>query len=223
MIVDGRVSVNGAAVTELGTRIRPDTDVVDVDGARIRLPPTRWVMFHKPAGVLTTERDPHGGRTIYDVLPPEFRGLRYVGRLDRDTQGLLLLTNDGDLAAALLHPRNAVQREYEVVVRGHPDRETMVRLTSGIDLEDGPARAMVAEIMDVARGDATVRIVLTEGRKREVRRMMERVGHPVLELRRSRFGPVRLGTLMPRSWRELEEGEISALADSVRRDESNQS
>jgi 23S rRNA pseudouridine2605 synthase len=221
MIVGGHVSVNGTAVTELGTRIRPGVDVVDVDGVRVELPPIRWVMFHKPTGVLTTERDPRGGRTIYDLLPHEFKGLRYVGRLDRDTEGLLLLTNDGDLAAELLHPRNAVQREYEVVVRGRPDRRIMVSLTSGVDLEDGPARARVAEVLDVTRAHTTVRIVLVEGRKREVRRMMERVGYPVVALRRCRFGPVRLGTVTPGSWRELEEDEVSALTEVVSRDESN--
>jgi pseudouridine synthase len=215
LIVAGRVMVNGALVTELGSRVDPDADVVFVDGALVAPKPTRWVLFYKPVGALTTERDPHGGRTIYDLLPDDFRGLRYVGRLDRETEGLLLLTNDGDLAAELLHPRNAVEREYEAVVKRLPVRDTLDRLVQGVTLEDGLARAKRAELLGERRDEATMRLVLTEGRKREVRRMLEHVGHPVLALKRVRFGPLTLGGVEAGKWRDLGADEIAALVAAV--------
>ena len=207
MMAAGRVSVNGSIVTELGTKVVPGSDEVDVDGVRVGTAKTRWVAFHKPPGVLTTRTDPHGGTTIYDVLPEEMTALRYVGRLDRDAEGLLLLTNDGGVANQLQRPANAVEREYRVEVT----RDTTRTLWGGVELEDGLAKPTHVEIAESGDVTSVVVLVLTEGRKREVRRLMSEVGHPVLKLKRTRFGPVRLGDLQRGAWRDLEPGEASAL------------
>ena len=211
LILAGRVRVNGQLIRELGTRVDPDRDEVTVDGRGVRPQPTRWVLFHKPGGVLTTRDDPHGGRTVYDALPAEDRELAYVGRLDRDTEGLLLLTNDGDVAHALLHPSNQIEREYEAWVVGVPGRQTLTALEGGVELEDGVARARRATVRAQERGGALLELVLTEGKKREVRRMLEAVGHPVRTLRRVRFGPVLLGDLPRGARRALSEPEIANI------------
>lgn len=210
----GRVRVNGVVASEMGTRIVPGRDVVEIDGKRIATPEVRWVAFHKPVGVLTTRRDPHGGTTVYDVLPDDFAGLRYVGRLDRDAHGVIILTNDGEAAHRLLHPSGEIERRYEVEVAGAVGDGTIRELLAGIDLEDGPARAVRAEVLEAGAVVSRVALVLTEGRKREVRRMMSAVGHPVLKLCRTSFGPVELGTLGPGEWRELSEGEREALVSA---------
>ena len=212
MMVSGRVTVNGAVVTELGVRVAPDSDVVTVDGEVVGAAPKRWIAFHKPPGVLTTRSDPHGGETIYDVLPTELRGLRYVGRLDRDAEGLLLLTNDGERSNALARPSEGVEREYWLEVTGRVRRDTLNRLTAGVPLEDGVARAVRARLLNVGDVSSKLTLVLTEGRKREVRRMLSEVGHPVMRLRRERFGSIRLDTLARGAWRELGAREVRGLA-----------
>jgi len=178
----------------------------------------RWIAFHKPAGALTSRGDPHGRTTVYDLLPPELAGLAYVGRLDQDTEGLLLLSNDGAVAHALLHPSSEVERQYEVGVTGVPREDALRRLVTGVMLEDGRARAVKADLTREEPGGAVLEIVLREGRKREVRRLCRTVGHPVRWLRRVRVGPVALGDLPRGSWRELEDGEVRALRLRVRSD-----
>lgn len=210
----GRVRVNGQVVTEMGARVVPGRDVVEVDGERVddTTPATStWVVFHKPAGVLTTRRDPHGGATIYDVLPPDLHRLKYVGRLDRDAAGLLLLTDDGDAAHRLQHPSGGIEREYHVEVAGTVGRQEIVRLLKGVDLGDGPARAKRAHVVEAGPVTSSVVLVLTEGKKREVRRMMSAVDHPVLKLTRVRFGPVELGDLEAGAWRPLRKAERERL------------
>jgi len=207
----GRVRVNGRVVTEMGTRVVPGKDAVELDGTPVTIPEAMWVVFHKPVGVLTTRRDPHGGKTIYEVLPEELGELRYVGRLDRDAEGLLILTNDGEAAHRLQHPSGAIEREYRAEVAGIVDRTELARLVKGIDLEDGPAHARRADLIEAGRVSSTVSLVLTEGRKREVRRMLSAIGHPVLRLKRVRFGRVELGGLEPGAWRPLEPFEIEAI------------
>jgi 23S rRNA pseudouridine2605 synthase len=216
MMVAGRVSVNGEVVMELGLRVDPDADVVAVDGEPIGAAQKRWILFHKPPGVLTTRSDPHGGKTIYDVLSADLQGLRYVGRLDRDAEGLLLLTNDGELANRLAHPSGGVEREYWLEVAGRVSRAAINQLTAGVELEDGLARAARARLIHGSDVSSRLTLVLTEGRKREVRRMLSAVGHPVMRLRRERFGVVSLGDLKRGTWRDLSGDEVRALSVSGR-------
>ena len=211
LMQQGRVRVNGVAVTTLGAQVDPERDVVELDGQRVRIDAPRWIALHKPAGTLTTRRDPHGGRTVYDLLPEEHAALRYVGRLDRDTEGLLLLSNDGELVHRLTHPSSGVEREYHAGVEGFPGADVLSALTLGVELDDGPARALRARRLDDERDGGALALVLAEGRKREVRRLLEAVGHRVRWLRRVRFGPIRLGNLPRAGWRELDESEVEAL------------
>jgi 23S rRNA pseudouridine2605 synthase len=210
LIVDGRVAVNGQPVTILGTRIAA-SDRVSVDGREVRPLATEWIALHKPPGYVSTRHDPQGRRTLYDLLPQELGHLFYVGRLDADSEGLVLLTNDGTLANRLLHPRYQVERVYEADVAGDPSPDALTRLVGGVALEDGEARALRAERL--ARG--RVRLTLTEGRKREVRRMLAAVGYPVRRLVRTRYGPVELGALPPGRWRRLLPHEIPRVSDAA--------
>lgn len=212
LLLGGRVRVNGVRVTELGTRVIPGVDRVSLDGEDVALGgEARWIAFHKPPGVLTTRSDPHGGKTVYDVLPPEVADLKYVGRLDRETEGLILFSNQGNVIHALLHPSRQIEREYRAWVAGTPSPETLRRLQAGVVLGDGPARAERALLVAQEGGRGVVSLVLTEGRKREVRRLMEAVGYPVLRLVRVRFGPLELGGLPRGAWRPLDDDEISLL------------
>lgn len=212
LIVQGRVRVNGERVVELGTRVEPDVDRVEVDGRAVSLAPRRWIALNKPRGVVTTRKDPRGRPTVYSLLPEGWTSLRYVGRLDRDTEGLLILTNDGDAAHRLLHPSSGVEREYRAWVRGAPSERTLARLEAGVELEDGPARAEAVRVLRASEEKgAIVSLVLREGRKREVRRLLEAVGHPVRRLRRVRFGPLRLSDLDAGRWRELSPEEVRSL------------
>ncbi|MBT8488033.1 MAG: rRNA pseudouridine synthase, partial [Gemmatimonadetes bacterium] len=178
----GRVTVNGEVVTELGSRVVPDRDEVAVDGESVRVAAERWIMLHKPSGVLTTRSDPHGGRTVYDLLPEALHGLTYVGRLDLDAEGLLLFTNDGDTAHGIQHPSREVEREYWLEVAGTFSKSAGRALTSGVELDDGVAEAKRVFGVDPGPVTSTLSLVITEGRKREVRRMLSEVGHAVMRL-----------------------------------------
>jgi 23S rRNA pseudouridine2605 synthase len=204
------VTVNGK-VASLGDRIEPGRDRVEVDGGRVPLDPgLRYYALHKPRGVVTTARDPQRRRDVSAFFP---RGPRVfpVGRLDRDTEGLLLLTNDGELANRVMHPRYGVEKEYLAEVEGTPGPRHLARLTRGVSLDDGVARARSARAVAGHRSRAAVRLVMTEGRKREVRRMLEAAGLPVRRLVRVRVGPVRLGRLAPGQVRELDPDEVREL------------
>jgi 23S rRNA pseudouridine2605 synthase len=210
LIAAGRVAVNGRVAT-LGDRVDPAKDDVRVDARRVNVDPGhRYLALHKPAGVTTTMGDPHAQRDLRSLLPVGHRVFP-VGRLDRDTEGLLLLTNDGDLANRLAHPRHGVEKEYLAEVDGSPTRTQIGRLLRGVPLEDGPARALRARSVGRSAGRGAVRLVLVEGRKREVRRMLEAVGLPVRRLIRTRVGPVRLGRLRAGEVRDLEAEEVRAL------------
>lgn len=209
MIMAGRVTINGERVTRMGTRVVPGTDVVMLDGRVVEPAARRWIVLHKPPGVLCTVRDPHGGETVYDLLPPWAAGLRYVGRLDRDTSGLLLMTNEGDLAAALAHPSGGIEREYRARLANRLDGRALKRLKGGVELEDGFARPARVRRIDRGEDEPGVEIVLTEGRKREVRRLLRAVGHPPRSLARTRFGPFRLGGLKPGAWRPARSPELT--------------
>jgi len=210
LIADGRVTVNGV-VAELGRRVDPEQDRVEVDGvpAPVR-PGFVYYLLNKPAGVVTTANDPQGRRTVLDLVPSEPRVFP-VGRLDYETEGLLLVTNDGDLTHGLTHPSRAVPKTYLAEVAGVPGRAALRALRNGVELDDGltaPARARLIQ----ARGDsAALEIVLHEGRNRQVRRMCEAVGYPVRRLVRTRIGPLADRGLRPGHWRSLTTQEVRAL------------
>ena len=210
LIRAGRVTVNGR-VAVLGDRVDPARDVVAVGGHRVSTDPgLRYLALHKPAGVTTTMRDPHASSDLRRFIPPGPRVFP-VGRLDRDTEGLLLLTNDGELANRVAHPRHGVEKEYLAEVDGAPTERHLARLRRGVVLDDGPARALRATAAGRAGRRGAVRLVMGEGRKREVRRMLDAVGLPVRRLIRVRVGPVRLGRLRPGEGRALSADEVRAL------------
>jgi pseudouridine synthase len=210
LIAQGRVEVDGRAAT-LGDKLDPSS-LVKVDGVRINLDPTvRYYALHKPAGVTTTMGDPHAKRDIREFIPAGPRVFP-VGRLDRDTEGLILLTNDGDLAHRIMHPSYGVEREYLAEVSGKPSRTQLSALRAGVDLEDGRARVSSVRVTARDRERVALRVVMTEGRKREVRRLLAAVGLPVKRLVRLRVGPVRLGRLGPGQTRELSPQEIRDLS-----------
>ncbi len=213
LVLEGRVRIDGTVVTELGTKVDPFQDHIEVDGSEVRLPDASWVRFYKPAGALCTAMDTHGRRTIFDLLPREHSTLRYVGRLDLDTEGLLLLTNDGDVANRLQHPRYQVEREYEVSVRGVPSKKDLARLRAGIVLDDGLARPVRVEAGAPVEDCGHITLVMAEGRKREVRRLLYALGYPVVTLTRVRFGPVKLGGLAPGEWEILSPRDVAALRE----------
>ena len=210
LIRAGRVRVNGE-VAELGSRVNPRRDIVDVDGRRIDVVEPVWLAVHKPIGYLSTRSDPGGRSTVYDLVPKEYRGLFHVGRLDLLSEGLILLTNDGATAHRLLHPSFEVERVYRVRVRGRADEETRQALLRGVELEDGMARARTVEIREPKGAVTELRITLVEGRKREVRRMLRALGFPVARLMRQSYGPIRLGHLKPGAWRRLNKAEVARL------------
>ena len=204
----GRVRVNGEP-GQLNTVVGR-SDVVEVDGERVERQPLTYVLLHKPAGVVTTASDPQGRRTVVDLVPAKARVVP-VGRLDADTTGALLLTNDGDLAHRLAHPRYGVPKVYEADVEGSPSDDAIARLRDGIELEDGlTARAEVRRL----RPDR-MELTLHEGRKHQVKRMCEAVGHPVRALRRVRYADLDVDGLEPGEWRELTPGEVAALRAAV--------
>src|SRR5437867_927728 len=215
LIRAGRVSVNGAIVTELGTKADAAKDEVRLDGERLRPPRARVLAFHKPPSVVTTLSDPEGRPTIRSCLPGNFDRVFPVGRLDFHSSGLLLLTNDGELAARLLHPRFRIPRTYRVKVRGHPDAAAIGRLRRGVKLDDGVSGPAEVEVEARLPAKAWLRVTIREGRRREIRRMCEAVGHLVDRLVRVRFGPIELGRLEPGDWRPLREEEIEALRAAV--------
>ncbi|HSK21447.1 MAG TPA: pseudouridine synthase [Longimicrobiales bacterium] len=206
LITGGRVSINGRIATELGVRVQPSDDV-RVDGKRIRSAPSQWFALHKPRGYMSTRSDPQGRRTLYDLVPPPMRRLFYVGRLDFDSEGLVLLTNDGDTAHRLLHPRYGIDREYDVELKEQVDDAALEALRRGVQLDDGRARAHTVR----RKGGRRVVLTLREGRKREVRRMFAELGYEVVRLRRVRYGPIRLGDLPVGEYRALDARELESL------------
>jgi 23S rRNA pseudouridine2605 synthase len=204
LIKAGRVTVNGEP-GRLNTFVE-SRDRVEVDGQVVTKQKLAYVLLHKPAGVVTTASDPQGRRTVLDLVEHESRVVP-VGRLDADTTGALLLTNDGELAHRLAHPRYGVEKTYVAEVDGDPDDDALLRLRDGVELDDGttaPARARRA-------APGRVELVLHEGRRRQVRRMLEAVGHPVLKLHRSRYATLGIDDLAPGEWRELSADEVEEL------------
>ena len=206
LIADGRVVVNGA-VAELGQRADPDVDAIEVDGVLVGVrPDTVWYLLNKPAGVVSTASDPRGRPTVVQLVPAEPRVFP-VGRLDSDTEGLLLLTNDGEVTHRLTHPSYGVEKEYLAHVEGTPSRGVLRTLREGVELEDGMTAPASASMVS----PGVVRLVIHEGRNRQVRRMCEAVGHPVVRLVRTRIGPLVDTRLSPGEWRPLLQDEVRAL------------
>lgn len=223
MIVAGRIRVDGQVVTELGSRIDPTTAVVDVDGVAVQLDQTRrYVMLNKPTGVVSSLRDDRGRPDLRQFADQWEERLYNVGRLDADTSGLLVLTNDGELAHVLAHPSFGVTKVYVAKVEGRVTPQTIGRLTRGVDLDDGPIAADRARLLDASGGTSLVELTLHSGRNRIVRRMMAEVGHPVAELVRRQFGPLHLGTLPAGRARELTKIERGALLTLARRPAADQ-
>ena len=213
LIQEGRVRVNGDLVTDLATFVEPGVDRVEVEGRRAT-PPRRftYLLLNKPEGLVTTARDPQGRSTVMELVPARPRVFP-VGRLDQDSSGALLFTDDGSLAHGLLHPRFKMEKEYDVVVEGAIDDEALEGLRQGVLLErePRPTAPAVFEVLERRHGRTRLQVVLREGRKRQVRRMLALVGHPVIHLRRVRIGPVALGDLEPGLYRPLTEEEVKAL------------
>jgi 23S rRNA pseudouridine2605 synthase/16S rRNA pseudouridine516 synthase len=212
LIEAGRVEVNGQVVTELGRRIDPETDLVSVDGVAVQLDPEkRYVMLNKPVGVVSSLLDERGRPDLRKYTEAYEERLFNVGRLDAETSGLLVLTNDGDLAHVLAHPSFGVMKTYIAKVDGRVTPQTIARLTTGIELDDGPIEADKARLLDVESGSSMVELTLHSGRNRIVRRMLDAVGHPVTELVRRSFGPLNLGTLKAGGVRDLTKVEVGRL------------
>jgi 23S rRNA pseudouridine2605 synthase len=208
LIKAGRVTVN-AEPGQLNTFVQ-SRDRVEVDGERVELQPLSYVLLHKPAGAVTTARDPQGRRTVVELVEHPARVVP-VGRLDADTTGALLLTNDGELAHRLAHPRYEVEKVYEAEVEGDPSDDSLERLRRGIELDDGATRPAQAQRL----GPGHVELAIHEGRKHQVKRMLAAVGHPVTRLHRSRYAGLTLEGLEPGAWRELEPSEVDRLRNPV--------
>ena len=213
LIASGAVLVNGRRPPPAGMLVDPDRDRVTVDGSPVQAHPgTAWFAVHKPEGVIVTASDPQGRPTLFDLLGEHSdRRLFAVGRLDYDSSGLILVTDDGQLANRLAHPRHKVPKEYLAVVRGTPAAADLRRLREGVELEDGPTGPAEVELVGSAAGVSELRIVITEGRNRQVRRMFDAVDHEVRHLSRVAFGPVRLGRLKTGGHRRLRPAEVEAL------------
>ena len=215
-MAEGHVEVNGEIVTQMGARVDPVADVIRVDGRRV--PPRTdhvYLLINKPRGVVTSMADERGRPDLRSLLADRPERLFHVGRLDTDTSGLLIVTNDGDLAHRLAHPSFEVAKTYVALVEGDVPDTLAARLRDGIELDDGPAQVDRFRVIDRSRGRSLVELDLHIGRNRIVRRILDQVGHPVVELTRTAFGPLRLGDLSVGTTRELSRDELGALFDTV--------
>jgi 23S rRNA pseudouridine2605 synthase len=216
LMLDGEVEVDGEVVTRLGTKVDPRTAVIKVSGRR--LPPLSdhvYLVLNKPRGVVSTMSDPEGRKTLSDLVADRPERLFHVGRLDTDTSGLLLLTNDGDFAHRMAHPSYEVEKTYVAEVEGRLSKGTVADLLAGVTLDDGPVHVRRARVIDSTSARSIVELVIHEGRNRIVRRLLDHVGHPVRRLTRTRFGPVDLGGLASGTTRELTDDELGELLDLV--------
>lgn len=212
LMIDGRVTVNGATVRELGTKADPAADDIRVDGRRVKIAARhRYILLNKPRGYMTTRSDPERRPTVLDLLGGVREYVYPVGRLDFDSEGLLLLTNDGDLAARLTHPRHGVPRVYHAAVLGVPDAHDLKRLAKGVTVDDRPTQPALVKILGTRGEGAVIEITVREGRNRQVRKMCEAIGHPVSQLARVAIGPLRESRLKTGKWRDLTEAEVQRL------------
>lgn len=211
LITGGLVKINGEVTTDLATLVDTDSDSVEVNGNALEVKDKMYIAAYKPVGSLVTAADPHGRRTVFEAVPDMPDGLFPVGRLDMDSEGLVLMTNDGNLSHRLAHPRYQVERVYTVAVNGAAGDDVVAKLLDGVELEDGPARARDVKLIGKYEGGSVLEIVLTEGKKREIRRMLAACGYEVVSLTRLTFGGVGLGDLSQGQWRYLTRDEVRTL------------
>lgn len=218
LMTAGRVKVNGQVVTELGSKVDPNIDTVEVDGT-----PVKWgsepvvILLNKPQGYVSTMKDPHARHVVAELVPTsKYPGLFPIGRLDMDTTGVLLFTTDGELGHQLLGPKHRVEKTYEALVAGSISKQNLQTLSHGVKLEDGVTLPAQVRVIKSYRTQTLLELVLTEGRKREVKRMCEAVGHPVQRLHRKSFGSVELADLPEGSWRLLQKEEIDDLKSCIK-------
>jgi len=216
LMAEGLVEVNGVVTTTMGTRVNPYTDTIRVEGKRLpAISDKVYLVLNKPRGVVSTMSDPEGRPTLEDYVADRPERLFHVGRLDTDTSGLIILTNDGDFAHRLAHPSYEVDKTYVAEVEGRVYPRTAKQLLAGVTLEDGPVTVSKARIVEATETKSIVELVIHEGRNRIVRRLLDEVGHPVKQLTRTRIGPVSLGRLGVGKLRELSTDELGALLDLV--------
>jgi pseudouridine synthase len=211
LIVEGRVAVNGQTVRQLGAKVDPAHDQVTLDGAPLRARRKLYLALHKPRRVICTRSDPQGRRTVFDLLPREWGNVYPVGRLDWDSEGLLLLTNDGEFCLRVTHPRYGVRKLYRVSIAGRVPAEALRQMETGVHDQGERLRAERARVVDSGPDWTLLELTLTEGRNREVRRMLERLGLEVRQLKRIQIGKIKLGELPAGRWRTLTDAEIKSL------------
>jgi 23S rRNA pseudouridine2605 synthase len=210
LILEGKVQVNGETVSDLATKVVP-SDRVTCAGKSITSAAHRYIAFHKPRGCVCSQEDPHADKTIYDFLPREFAPLQYGGRLDSDSEGLLLLSNDGEWLHLITHPRFEVIKRYTVEVKGVPTHEKLKEACKGVTDEGERLKFHAARILSAGSGRATVEVDLKEGKKREIRRVLKQLGHSVTRLKRIQVGKVRIHGMVPGEWRELTPQEVASF------------
>lgn len=215
LIEDGRVTVDGVVVQELGVKADPTRQLIAVDGKPISTEAKLCLILHKPTSYVTTVRDPEGRRTVMNLIESVEQRLYPIGRLDYESSGLLIMSNDGDLTNRLLHPSTHVDKVYRVTVLGMPDKDAFTKLQTGIELEDGMTSPAEVTVLRHHPQESVLEITIHEGRNHQVRRMFESLGHPVKRLKRIQFGPLELGSLASGHWRWLTEFEWNRLYQSV--------
>lgn len=215
MIAEGRVAVNGEVVTELGTKVDPARDVVEVDGRPVKARRKAYLALNKPRGVVCTRNDPAGRAMVTDLLPREFQHLYSVGRLDRDSEGLLFLTNDGEFSLRLTHPRYGITKKYIVTVEGKIEPALVHQITKGVRHQGELLKAQSARLLSASNSKSVLGLELREGKYREIRRICEALGLEVRSLQRIQIGKIKLGELKPGKWRALTEAEIITLLGAV--------
>jgi 23S rRNA pseudouridine2605 synthase len=215
IILAGRVMVNGKIVRELGTKVHPARDRVTVDGQPVRPRRRLYVALHKPPGYICSRRDPERRRTIGELLPKEWEHLSSVGRLDNDSEGLIFLTNDGQFSLRLTHPRYGARKTYQVTVEGRIPKAALDQITQGVTDKGETVKADKARLISASNTRSVVELELTEGKNREIRRLLTALGLVILRLQRIRIGPIKLGELPPGKWRILTEPEIKSLLPQI--------
>ena len=215
IIQEGRVTVNGEVIRELGTKIQPGKDKIAVDGQSVKAKRKLYLAVNKPSGYVCTKRDPEGRKTLGDLIPKEWTALYSVGRLDRDSEGLIFLTNDGDFALKLTHPRYGARKTYYATIEGRVEPVVLQKFKEGVTDAGDLLKAQNTRLVSANNTRSVVEVILAEGKNREIRRLFEAVGLKVLRLKRVQIGPIKLGELPAGKWRTLTEPEIKSLLAQI--------